>query len=65
MVAPANPRPRHERGVAFAMNGPRSQMSFCFYSRSVVINQYIKVALRGAHYEFLENGEASTDRFRS
>jgi predicted RNase H-like HicB family nuclease len=27
------------------------------YSKSVVINQYIAVALRRAHYELLENGE--------
>lgn len=27
------------------------------YSRSVVINQYITVALRQAHYELLENSE--------
>ena len=27
------------------------------YSKSVVINQYITVALRRAHYELLENGE--------
>ena len=27
------------------------------YSRSVVINHYIAVALRRAHYELLENGE--------
>ena len=34
-----------------------TQARFSVYSGGVVINQYIAVALRRAHYELLENGE--------
>ena len=45
------------RTANWLTRGIRERKSLFVYSGGVVINQYIAVALRRAHYELLENGE--------